>query len=162
VIILVMGVSGAGKTTIGRRLAAELGWQFFDGDEFHPAVNIDKMRHGHALTDADRQPWLERIHAAIVDWISRRQPTVLACSLLKARYRAIVEEGCREHVRLVYLKGTHDLIQQRLAHRTGHFMGPQLLESQFAALEEPLDALVLDAALPPEEIVRQIRSGLGM
>ena len=159
-VILVMGVSGAGKTTIGRRLADELGWQFSDGDDFHPAANLEKMRKGHALTDADRQPWLERMHAAIVDRISRNQPAVLACSLLKASYRAIVEDGCREQLRLVYLKGSFDLFHQRLARRMDHFMRPELLASQFAILEEPDDALVIDAALPPEEIIRQIRFGI--
>lgn len=157
-----MGVAGAGKTTIGRGLADELGWQFSDGDDFHPAANIDKMRHGHALTDTDRQPWLERMHAAIVDRINRKQPAVLACSILKARYRAIVEAGCDEHLRLVYLKGSMKLFRQRLTHRVDHFMRQELLASQFAILEEPADALVIDAALPPAEIVRQIRSGLGV
>lgn len=157
-----MGVSGAGKTTIGRCLAEELGWQFSDGDDFHPAANIDKMRRGHALTDADRRPWLERMHAAIVDRISRSQPAVLACSVLKASYRAIVEDGCREHLRLVYLKGSFDLFHCRLADRKDHFMSQELLASQFAILEEPDDALVIDAALMPDEIVRQIRCGLSV
>ena len=153
-----MGVAGAGKTTIGRCLADELDWQFSDGDDFHPAANIEKMRQGHALTHADRQPWLERIHAAIVDRISRDQPAVLACSILKARYRAIVEAGCDKHLRLVYLKGSMKLFRERVAYRVDHFMRLELLESQFAILEEPADALVIDAALPPAEIIRQIRS----
>lgn len=153
-----MGVAGAGKTTIGRCLADELDWQFSDGDDFHPAANIEKMRQGHALTDADRQPWLERIHAAIVDRISRDQPAVLACSILKARYRAIVEAGCDKHLRLVYLKGSMKLFRERVAYRVDHFMRQELLKSQFAILEEPADALVIDAALPPAEIIRQIRS----
>lgn len=155
-----MGISGAGKTTVGRRLAHELDWQFSDGDDFHPAANLEKMRSGHALTDADRQPWLERMHAAIVDRIRRNQPAVLACSVLKASYRAIVKEGCREHLRLVYLNGSFDLFHQRLVHRRAHFMRLELLASQFAILEEPADALVIDAALPPDEIVRQIRLGI--
>lgn len=161
-VILVMGVAGAGKTTIGRCLAHKLGWQFSDGDDFHPAANIEKMRQGQALTDADRQPWLERMHAAIVDHISRDQPAVLACSILKERYRAIVVAGCDKHLRLVYLKGSMTLFRERLAHRVDHFMRQELLDSQFAILEEPTDALVIDAALPPREIVRQIRSGLGL
>jgi gluconokinase len=157
-----MGVAGAGKTTIGRCLADELGWQFSDGDDFHPSANIEKMRQGHALTDTDRQPWLERIHAAIADRISRNQPAVLACSILKARYRAIVEAGCNQHLRLVYLKGNKKLFRERIAHRVDHFMRQELLDSQFAILEEPDDALVIDAALPPQEIVRQIRVALGL
>ena len=157
-----MGVAGAGKTTIGRCLADELGWQFSDGDDFHPAVNIEKMRQGQALTDADRQPWLERIHAAIIDRISRNQPAVLACSILKARYRAIVVAGCDKHLRLVYLKGSMNLFRERVAHRVDHFMRQELLDSQFAILEEPADAIVMNAALPPQEIVRQIRAGLGV
>jgi gluconokinase len=162
VVILVMGIAGAGKTTIGRRLADELGWQFSDGDDFHPAANIEKMRQGHALTDADRQPWLERIHAVIADRISRGQPAVLACSILKARYRAIVEAGCDSHLRLVYLKASKNVLRERVAHRVDHFLRQELLESQFAILEEPADALVIDATLPPQEIVRQIRSALGL
>ena len=162
VVILVMGVAGAGKTTIGRCLADELGWQFSDGDDFHPAANIEKMRQGQALTDADRQPWLERMHSAIVDRITRNQPAVLACSILKARYREIIEAGCNHHIRLVYLKGTMNVFRERLAHRVEHFMPQELLASQFAILEEPADALVVNAALPPHEIVRQIRDQLGL
>ena len=162
VIILVMGVSGAGKTTIGRRLADELGWRFLEGDDFHPAANIDKMQRGHPLTDADRRPWLERLHAAMVDQIRRNQPAVLACSVLKTSYRTIVEDGCRAHLRLVYLKGPVELFRARVAARKGHFMGPQLLGSQVAFLEEPADALVIDAALPPGEIIRQIRCELAI
>lgn len=161
-IILVMGVSGAGKTTIGRRLAEVLGWRFFEGDDFHPAANIDKMRSGHPLTDADRRPWLERLHAAIVDQVRMNQPAVMACSVLKTEYRSIVEEGCAPFLRLVYLKGTADLFRERLAGRRDHFMRPELLDSQVAILEEPADALVIDAALHPDEIVRQIRRGLAI
>ncbi len=161
-IILIMGVSGAGKTTIGRRLAEVLGWRFLEGDDFHPAANIDKMRSGHPLTDADRRPWLERLHAAIVDQVRMNQPAVMACSVLKTEYRSIVEEGCAPFLRLVYLKGTADLFRERLAGRRDHFMRPELLDSQLAILEEPADAQVIDAALPPDEIVRQIRSRLAV
>jgi gluconokinase len=162
VIIIVMGIAGAGKTTIGRCLADELGWPFFDGDDFHPKANIDKMRQGIALTDADRLPWLERIRAAVVDRIHTNQPAVLACSILKARYRAMVEAGCEQQIRLVYLKGTMDLLRKRVAHRIDHFMRQELLDSQFAILEEPADALVINAALTPPEIVRQIRAEFGL
>ncbi len=157
-----MGVSGAGKTTIGRRLAEELGWRFLDGDDVHPAANIDKMRRGEALNDADRRPWLERLHAAMVDQIRTKRSAVFACSVLKASHRTIVEDGCRPHLRLVYLKGTVELLRERLARRQDHFIRPELLDSQLAILEEPADALVVDAALRPDEIVRQIRYGLSV
>jgi gluconokinase len=161
-IILIMGVSGAGKTTIGRRLAEALGWRFVEGDDFHPAANLEKMKSGQPLTDADRRPWLERLHAAIVDQIRINQPAVMACSVLKMQYRTIVEEGCEPFVRVVYLKGTADLFRERLTGRRDHFMPPDLLDSQLAILEEPADALVIDAALPPTEIVRQIRRRLAV
>jgi gluconokinase len=162
VVILIMGVAGAGKSTIGRGLADELGWPFVDGDNFHPPENIAKMRQGHALTDADRAPWLERLHAAIVEWVRKDESAVLACSVLKAGYRARVEADCEPHIRLVYLKGQKDLFRERIVHRTDHFMRQELLDSQFAILEEPTDALVVDAALSPADIVRQIRDGLGL
>ena len=157
-----MGVAGAGKSTIGRSLAGELGWPFFDGDDFHPPANIDKMRKGQALTDADRRPWLEKLHAAIAEWIGRDQSTVLACSILKAEYRTMVERGCEKHIRLVYLKGSKNLFHERLVHRIDHFMRQELLDSQFAILEEPTDALVINAALSPRDIVRQIRVGFAI
>lgn len=121
-----MGVSGAGKTTIGRRLADVLGWRFVEGDDLHPAANIDKMRSGHPLTDVDRHPWLERLHGTIADQVRMNQPAVIACSVLKATYRAIVEEvatACEWFT----LKGTTDLFRERLAGRRGHFMRPELL-----------------------------------
>ncbi|MGC3975960.1 MAG: gluconokinase [Nitrospira sp.] len=161
-IILIMGVSGAGKTTIGRRLAEGLGWRFVEGDDLHPTANIEKMRNGHPLTDADRHPWLERLHAAIADQVRLNQPAVMACSVLKRTYRAMVEEGSGHALRLVYLKGTTDLLRARLEGRREHFMPPELLDSQLAILEEPADALVVDAALPPDEIVLQIRRSLSI
>ncbi|MCC6967980.1 MAG: gluconokinase [Nitrospira sp.] len=161
-IVLIMGVSGAGKTTIGRRLAEVLGWRFVEGDDLHPAANIEKMRSGHPLTDADRRPWLERLQVTIVEQVRINQPAVIACSVLKATYRTIVEEGGGPCVRLVYLKGRADFIRQRLTARRGHFMRPELLDSQLAILEEPADALVIDAALPPDDIVLQIRRSLAI
>lgn len=161
-IILIMGVSGAGKTTIGRHLADVLGWRFVEGDGLHPAANIEKMRKGQALTDADRRPWLERLHATVADQIRSNEPAVMACSVLKATYRDMVEQGCGDAVRVVYLKGTAGLFRERLIGRRGHFMGPELLDSQLAILEEPADALVIDAELPPEEIVLRIRRGLSI
>lgn len=161
-IIVVMGVAGAGKTTVGRALASTLGWHFCDGDEFHSLEHIDKLRQGIPLTDDDRQPWLAKIHMAIGTWIDRRESVVLACSLLKAAYRKTVMAGYQQHVRLVYLQASPELLQQRLAHRTGHFMGEVLLASQCAILEEPSDALLMDAAEAPLVIVGRIRSALNL
>ncbi|ODT43147.1 MAG: gluconate kinase [Nitrospira sp. SCN 59-13] len=161
-IILIMGVSGAGKTTIGRRLAEVLGWKFLEGDDLHPIANIEKMRSGQPLTDSDRRPWLERLHATIAEQVRMNQPAVMACSVLKMTYRAVVEEGARHVLRLVYLKGTADLFRERLAGRRKHFMPPELLDSQLAILEEPADALVIDATLPPDEIILRIRQGLAL
>lgn len=159
-IILIMGVAGAGKTTIGRQLAGMLGWRFCDADEFHSPEHIEKLRRGIALTDEDRQPWLARIHAAIGEWINGQESVVLACSVLKAAYRATVLEGSGDQVKIVYLKADRSVLQQRLAHRTGHFMGEALLASQCAILEEPTDALVVDATEPAMVITGHIRAAL--
>lgn len=159
-VVLIMGVSGAGKTTVGRALATALGCRFCDGDAFHSAANIAKLAHGHPLSDEDRRPWLAAIHAAIRTWIENREQVVLACSVLKAAYRDTVLAGHEPQVRLVYLKAGPALLRQRLAHRTGHFMGEALLASQLDILEEPSDALVLDAADPSAVLVAQIRSAL--
>ena len=135
-VIILMGVSGSGKTTIGQRLAQELGWPFYDGDQLHPQANIAKMRQGMPLTDEDRWPWLQALRAHIATCMQRGVSAVLACSALKQAYREylIVDET---EVKLVYLKGDYDLIHTRLAQRHGHFMPPELLASQFVALEEP-------------------------
>lgn len=159
-----MGVAGAGKSTIGKQLAAALAWPFRDADSFHPQSNIDKMSRGIPLEDADRLPWL----AAIAAWIDdhRRQGTraIVGCSALKRRYRDIVI-GERRDVGLVYLRGTYALISDRLARRKGHFMPPTLLQSQFDALEEPDPAeraLVLSVRLPPKRIVETIIAEFGL
>ena len=157
--VLVMGVAGAGKSTVGQRLAAELACAFRDADSFHPPANIAKMSRGEPLTDADRWPWL----CAIAAWIAQRRAAgtggVVTCSALKRRYRDLLTEGQRADVRLVYLKGDFDLIAARLAARKGHFMPPALLKSQFDALEAPgADeapiAVSIDA--PPEAIVARV------
>jgi gluconokinase len=155
--IMIMGVAGAGKTTVGRQLASELGWRFCDGDELHPFPNIDKMSRGIPLYDEDRRPWLERIRQTIAEWIATGENVILACSVLRERYRAMVLEGHRDRVQIVYLKASPALLQQRLISRTGHFMGEVLLASQLEILEEPADALVLDAADPPARLLQQIR-----
>lgn len=157
-IVIVMGVAGAGKTTIGELLAAELQCTFLDADSVHPAANIEKMSHGIPLTDADRAPWLEALHARIVDVVARGESMVLACSALKQRYRDTLARDVA--VTWVYLKGSEEVIRARLESRPGHFMKPGMLASQFTALEEPTDAIVIDVSVPPPAAVREILVGL--
>lgn len=157
-IVVIMGVAGAGKSTLGQLLANELGCAFIDGDSLHPAANIEKMAHGIPLTDADRAPWLAAIHARIVESYQRHEGLVIACSALKRRYRETLAVGVR--IEWVYLKGSPELIRARLLHRQHHFMTAQMLESQFADLEEPTDAIVVDAAAAPDIEVRKIVDAL--
>lgn len=154
-IILVMGVSGSGKTSVGKRLAEALGWSFYDADDFHPAANLEKMSQGIPLTDRDRAPWLAILQQAIAQWLQEGKNVVLACSVLKASYR---HQLCLdpEQIRLVYLQGSFSLIQQRLANRQGHFMKVQMLQSQFADLEEPSGGIRVDVAQSPSAIVSEI------
>jgi gluconokinase len=160
-VIVVMGVSGAGKTTIGKMLAEQLGWEFHDSDDLHPEANKAKMASGVALTDADRAPWLASVRALIAERLSSNLNVVLACSALKQSYRdEIVVDPAR--VKIVFLKGSPELIASRIAHRKNHFMNKDLLGSQFNTLEEPRDAIVVDIAPPPEVIVEQIRRRLGV
>lgn len=158
--VLIMGVAGSGKTTIGRRLAAELGWQFYDADDFHPPANVAKMASGMPLDDADRLPWLETLQTLVRASLERGESGVLACSALKATYRApLLVDG---RVKLAYLKGNFDLIKKRLENRRGHFMSAAMLESQFAALEEPEQESHVDIDTTPGEIVRAIRLRFGV
>ncbi|HEX3367637.1 gluconokinase [Phenylobacterium sp.] len=138
-VLVVMGVSGAGKTTVGEALARRLGWTFQEGDDFHPAANIAKMKAGHPLDDADRAPWLAKVEAWIANQLAAGRSGVIACSALKRSYRSAIVGG-RDDVILVYLEGDQALIAQRIAKRHGHFMPPSLLASQFAALQEPAPA----------------------
>jgi gluconokinase len=159
-IVIVMGVVGAGKTTVGRLLAEQLGWEFADADDFHPPSNVEKIRRGIALNDEDRKPWLERLSAAITQWIAEHRDVVLACSALKRCYRQELAVG--PEVRFVYLKGSADLIAERLRARQGHFAGEQILASQLADLEEPQEAVAVEIASPPQQIVAEIRKKLGL
>ena len=160
-IILLMGVTGCGKTTVGQQLAAELGWSFRDADEFHPPANIAKMSAGIPLTDADRAPWLAAIRAYIEACVAREENAVVTCSALKESYRRIVVPD-PARVKLVYLRGDFALILGRLGRRQGHFMKEEMLQSQFAALEPPRDALVLDVARTPKDIVAGIRAAFDL
>ncbi|HEX8846422.1 MAG TPA: gluconokinase [Pyrinomonadaceae bacterium] len=160
-VIILFGVAGAGKTVIGLKLAAELGWKFYDADDFHSPANIEKMSKGIPLTDEDRRPWLERLAELIKTCVGRGENVVLACSALKDSYRQRLKSG--DDVKLVYLKGDYALIKERLKKRRGHFINPELLRSQFETLEEPQgEALVVDVAPSPGEIVQAIRSGLSV
>jgi gluconokinase len=159
-IIILMCVSGAGKTAIGRLLAEQLSWTFYDADDFHPPSNVDKMKHGEALNDADRRPWLEALRALVRATLDSDSNAVLACSALKSEYRDYLLIDTR--VKLVYLKGSFSLIQERLRHRNGHFMSATLLESQFQALEEPSEGVTVEISGTPDEIVQTVRARLGI
>jgi carbohydrate kinase (thermoresistant glucokinase family) len=158
-IIVVMGVSGSGKTTIGRQLAELLDWPFWDADDFHPPANIQKMSHGVPLTDADRAGWLAALASQIAARLAAGQSGVLACSALKQAYRDILQVDPAQ-VRFVFLRGSYALIQSRMQARPGHYMRPEMLSSQFATLEEPPEALSVDISLSPQEIVDQILTSL--
>jgi len=160
-IVVLMGVSGSGKTTVGRRLANALGWDFFDGDDFHPERNVEKMASGRPLTDADREPWLRAIRDFIHDRLEEGKPAVVACSALKDAYRDVLRDG-NEGLRVVYLKGSYDLIRQRMEARTDHFFDADMLQSQFDALEPPDadEVLTVSVDASPDAIVRDIRERL--
>lgn len=159
--VVLMGVAGAGKTTVGRLLAGELGWEFYDADDYHPTANVLKMSCGVALDDDDRRPWLEVLRGLVRDSLARGENAVLACSALKETYRRQLLPA-DERARLVYLKTDYDTVAGRVANRRGHYMKPELLDSQFAALEEPARETHLDASSTPDEIVRAIRRRLGV
>jgi len=155
-----MGPAGSGKTTVGELLAGQLGWEFADADNFHSPANIEKMAHGVPLDDNDRIPWLNSIREAMEQWNAQRRSVVLACSALKKIYRERLQ--IISGVKLVYLKGTYDLLRERLHSRRGHYATEQLLASQFADLEEPEDAITVDVAHSLEEIVAEIRKQLAL
>ena len=153
--LILMGVSGSGKTTVGKAIASKLGWDFYDADDFHPQENIIKMETGMPLNDSDRAPWLASLHDLIASCLTRNDAGILACSALKERYRQKLVEG-NDGLQLIYLKGSYDLIWSRMSARQDHYMKPEMLQSQFEALEEPSDALTVDISLSVDEIVRVI------
>jgi gluconokinase len=162
VIVVLMGVTGTGKSTVGKLLASQLGWTFVEGDDFHPQANIDKMRQGIPLDDEDRKPWLVAIRNRLDQATRRGEDIVLACSALKHRYQDYLAGHAPEAVRFVYLFGSPEMIRQRLAERTGHFMNPALLASQFEDLEPPDHAVRVEINKSTPEIVTEIRGELGI
>ena len=157
-VIIVMDVSGSGKSTIGRLLAQDLGWKFYDADDFHSPHNIAKMSRGLALTEDDRFPWLQSLRALILNILESGKQAVIACSALRETYRTSL--AVTDKVQFIYLKGSFEQIKDRLTNRQNHFMTGDLLAHQFATLEEPHDVLAVDISLPPEKIVKEIRVGL--
>ena len=160
-VIIIFGVSGAGKTTIGKLLAREVGWRFLEADDFHPAANIEKMRSGHPLTDEDRWPWLERLRDQIKRSLTADENAVLACSALKREYRDCLRVN--SDVKFVFLCGNYALVAEQLQRRRGHFMNPALLQSQFADLEEPQpneEVTTIELGRTPQEIVDEIKTKL--
>jgi len=153
-----MGPAGSGKTTVGELLATQLQWEFADGDNFHSPANVEKMSRGIPLTDDDRIPWLNSIREAMLQWNAQQRNFVLACSALKRNYRELLQ--INSNVKIVYLKGSFELFRERLRTRKGHYAGEQILAGQFADLEEPADAITIDAAMSPEQIVAEIRKRL--
>ena len=162
-IVIVFGVSGAGKTTVGKLLAREIGWRFVEADDFHPVTNIEKMRSGRPLTDEDRWPWLERLRQQIDQSLNAGQNAVLACSALRRAYRDRLRVS--DEVKLVFLRGDHALIEKQLRNRRRHFMNPDLLQSQFDDLEEPQqgeNVLTIELGRTPKQIVETIKTKLNL
>lgn len=154
-IVVLMGVSGSGKSTVGRLLAARLGWTFFEGDDYHPAKNIQKMSRGIALSEEDRLPWLARIKREIDSYSAQRCDAVWACSALRRRYRQMLAVGVSD-IRFVYMKGDEEVIRERMDTRSNHYMKVTMLASQLASLEEPDTAIVVDIRSSPVDIASQI------
>ena len=160
-IVVVFGVSGAGKTTVGKLLAEQMGWHFYEADDFHSRANIDKMQRGVPLTDEDRWPWLEKLRGVIEQCLAANENAVLACSALKRAYRDRLRVGSQ--VNFVFVRGEYALIEQQLRARHDHFMNPELLHNQFAALEEPQpdeDVLIMELGRTPQELVKEIKTKL--
>jgi gluconokinase len=163
VIVIVFGVSGAGKTTIGKLLAKRLGWRFLEADDFHPRANIEKMHNGLPLADEDRWPWLKLLRQEIERSLAANKNAVLACSALKRKYRERLRVS--DNVKFVLLRGDYALVEKQLQSRRGHFMNSGLLRSQFADLEEPKpdeDVLTIELGRTPEELVEEIKARLSL
>jgi carbohydrate kinase (thermoresistant glucokinase family) len=158
-VLILIGPMGCGKTTIGKMLAEKLGWPFYDGDDFHPKENVEKMRAGSALTDGDRRVWLEKLRGFVNHWLKEKQNTILACSALKQAYRDLLGVN-QMTVRTVYLRGSYPLLRKRIEKRQHPYMDKNLLRSQLDILEEPKDGLSVDISETPETIVRTILENL--
>ena len=159
-IVIIMGVTGVGKTTVGQLLAESTGWPLYDADDYHSLANVEKMRSGIPLTDDDRWPWLDRLNALLRAADGSAKSAILACSALKQRYRDRLQQGLN-NVRWVHLKGDIELIRSRLQQRKGHYMNPALLQSQFDALEPPGDAVVVDVSDSPPALAQRVLAALG-
>jgi gluconokinase len=161
-VVVLMGVSGSGKSTVGKLFAQKLGWAFVEGDDYHPPSNVEKMREGTPLNDDDRRPWLAAIRGRVDQAVSAGEDIVLACSALKHAYQEYLERYEPARVHYVYLHGPEELIKKRLGARKGHFMNPGLLHSQFETLEPPADAVRVEVSGSPEEVADEVRRKLGL
>lgn len=159
-VVVLMGVSGAGKTAVGRRLAETQDWPFIDGDDLHSESSVRKMSSGIPLTDEDREPWLRSVREVIAERVASGTSAVVACSALKRAHRRLLRDGLGD-VRLVYLRGEPELLERRLSERRGHYFDPKLLASQLETLEEPAKAVVVDVDGDLEAVVEAVRAGLG-
>ena len=160
-LIIIKGVSGVGKTTIGKLLSENMGWTFYEGDDYHTDVNLAKMRNGTPLTDDDRWPWLNALRTKISEIVLHEKDAVLSCSALKESYRMRLGSGLKDIV-FVYLRGDYQLVRNRISARVGHFMSADLLVSQYSDLEEPQNGIIVDAALEPMEIINYLKRALSL
>ncbi|GIT42711.1 MAG: gluconokinase [Chloroflexota bacterium] len=160
-LIIITGVSGVGKTTIGKLLSENMGWTFYEGDDYHTDVNLAKMRNGTPLTDDDRWPWLKALRTKISEIVLHEKDAVLSCSALKESYRMRLGSGLKDIV-FVYLRGDYQLVRNRISARVGHFMSADLLVSQYSDLEEPQNGIIVDAALEPMEIINYLKRALSL